>query len=257
LVHQHRQAYDLWTHPSNDLINNPNGSLVQSAIQHADMQCFQQSGSIFTISNRVSARLEKHCGFDSIPLFPPPRNQELFHVEDPEDFFFFPSRISEAKRQVMVLRALQRVSRKTKVVFAGSADTPEYEEDLKRISRKLGVHDQVEWLGRISEERKISLYASCLAVIFPPYDEDYGFITLEAMLSSKPVITCHDSGGPTDFIEDGRTGIVTSADPVALAKAFDQLTRDRLWARDLGRAARQKFDALDISWSKIVSRLLH
>ena len=38
-----------------------------------------------------------------------------------------------------------------------------------------------------------------LAVAYAPLDEDYGYVSLEAMLSSKAVVTCADSGGPRDF----------------------------------------------------------
>ena len=43
-----------------------------------------------------------------------------------------------------------------------------------------------------------------LGVIFPPLDEDYGYVTLEAMLAAKPVITCTDSGGPLEFVGASR-----------------------------------------------------
>ena len=48
----------------------------------------------------------------------------------------------------------------------------------------------------ISDEEKLRLYANCLGVIYPPLDEDYGYITLEAMLAQKPVVTTRDAGGP-------------------------------------------------------------
>jgi glycosyltransferase involved in cell wall biosynthesis len=46
------------------------------------------------------------------------------------------------------------------------------------------------------------------AVLFAPYQEDYGYVTLEAFLSRKPVITARDSGGTLEFVEDGVNGYV-------------------------------------------------
>ena len=45
--------------------------------------------------------------------------------------------------------------------------------------------------------------------MFPPFDEDYGYVTLEAFLARKPVVTTTDAGGPLEFVEDGVTGLVT------------------------------------------------
>jgi glycosyltransferase involved in cell wall biosynthesis len=57
--------------------------------------------------------------------------------------------------------------------------------------------------GPITERQLIDLYAGALAVVFPPFDEDYGYVTLEAFLARKPVITTTDAGGPLEFVEDG------------------------------------------------------
>jgi glycosyltransferase involved in cell wall biosynthesis len=57
--------------------------------------------------------------------------------------------------------------------------------------------------------RVLDLYAGALGVIFPPYDEDFGYVTLEAFLAGKPVVTDHDAGGPNEFVIDGVNGRVT------------------------------------------------
>src|SRR5690242_21322023 len=49
-------------------------------------------------------------------------------------------------------------------------------------------------------------------------------ISLEAMLSSKALITCSDSGGPLEFVRDGVTGYVADPTAQAMAAAMD---RDR------------------------------
>ena len=61
----------------------------------------------------------------------------------------------------------------------------------------------------------------------PPYDEDFGYVTLEAFLARKPVITCVDSGGPNEFVVDGINGLVCEPSAEALADAMNQLANDR------------------------------
>jgi glycosyltransferase involved in cell wall biosynthesis len=142
------------------------------------------------------------------------------------------------------------------VRFAGTADHSAHAEELQRLARKLHVHRRVEWLGYVSEEEKRSLYAHALGVIYAPMDEDYGYVTLEAMLASKPVITCTDSGGPLEFVRDGETGLIADPTPAALARAMDILWDNHDQAKTLGAGGRAHYDSLEISWPKVVERLL-
>ena len=59
-----------------------------------------------------------------------------------------------------------------------------------------GVAARVRFLGEIDDDTLIELYANALAVVYPPFDEDFGYVTLEAFLSKKPVITTSDAGEP-------------------------------------------------------------
>jgi glycosyltransferase involved in cell wall biosynthesis len=114
----------------------------------------------------------------------------------------------------------------------------------------------VEWLGQVSEEEKRALYAHALGVVFPPVDEDYGYVTLEAMLAAKPVITCTDSGGPLEFVRHGETGWIAEPTPEALAVALDRLWEERPRAKAMGAAGRAHYESLGISWTTVVERLL-
>ena len=93
-------------------------------------------------------------------------------------------------------------------------------------------------------------------VIFTPVDEDYGYVTPEAMLSSKAVLTLEDAGGATEFIQHDRNGLIVPADPRAMALAISRVWNDRTEAQRLGAAARQRVDGIDLSWEKILENLL-
>jgi glycosyltransferase involved in cell wall biosynthesis len=160
------------------------------------------------------------------------------------------------KRQELVVAALALTAHPVRVSFMGAADREEYARKLRDMARELGLEERVRWLGPVSDEEKFRLYAHSLGVLFPPVDEDYGYITLEAMLSSRPVITCTDSGGPLEFVRDGQTGYVTHPTPEALAAAMDQLWEDRPQAKSLGEAGRALYDSLGISWPTVVKTLL-
>jgi glycosyltransferase involved in cell wall biosynthesis len=256
VIHQHRTAYELWDHSLADLIHSPNGQQVRDAIRQADINTFREARSIYANSGNVAGRMKRYCGIDSKPLYHPPPSAEEFYSCTAEDFLYFPSRLALGKRQELVLEALSLTKEPVVVRFSGAADEPSYESTLKKTARKLKLEDRVEWLGPIPEGEKYEQYARSLGVIFPPIDEDYGYITLEAMLSAKPVITCADSGGPLEFISDGENGLVAEATAEGLAGAMDRLWRDRAQAKEWGEASRARYDKMGLSWETVVRTLL-
>jgi glycosyltransferase involved in cell wall biosynthesis len=169
---------------------------------------------------------------------------------------FFPSRLCIPKRQELALEALALTRNPVRLSFAGISDHPDYTDKLQSLARKLKVQKRVEWLGGIDEDEKRERYASALAVVYPPVDEDYGYVTLEAMLASKPVITCRDSGGPLEFVIDQTTGLITDPTPEALAAAFDHVWENRDCAKMWGEAGRARYESLNLSWSNVVQKLL-
>jgi glycosyltransferase involved in cell wall biosynthesis len=256
VLHQHRAAYDLRDYPFEELSASPRATVVREAIRRAD-QLLAEARAVFANSKNIANRLGHFCGINSTPLYhPPPHAEDFFCADKADDYFFFPSRQSASKRQSLVLEALALTREKVKVRFAGIADSVEYGKRLKQLATKLGVDGRVEWLGQISEKEKVENYARALAVIFPPVDEDYGYVTLEAMLSSKAVVTCDDSGGPLEFVAPRKTGLVTKPIAAGLAEAMDELWRDRSLAAKLGRSGRETYERLGLSWSEVVKKLL-
>jgi len=256
LLHQFRTAYDLWDHPFGDLDRYPNGPQVREAIQRIDRSLIPEAKAVFTISRNVSSRLWHYCGIDSVPLYHPPASAELFYGGPVEDYFFYPSRLASLKRQALVLQALAATRRPVRVRFAGLADEAHFGETLEMLARQLNVEHRVEWLGQVTEEEKRALYAHALGVIFPPVDEDYGYVTLEAMLAAKPLITCTDSGAPLEFVQHDVTGLIANPSPQDIAMAMDRLWDDRSWAWAMGEAGKKRYDNLNISWVAVAERLV-
>ena len=256
LLHQHRPAYDLWDGPYSDLIADPRGAEVREAIHAADRQAFGEARRVFTNSGNVAARLERFCGIDASPLYHPPPGADRLAPGRQGDYLFFPSRLTRIKRQALVLEALALCREPVKVRFAGMPEDAGYEAALRARTRELGLGDRVEWLGQLSEADKRALYADALGVIYPPTDEDYGYVTLEAMLCAKPVVTCSDSGGPLELVADRAQGRVVAPEPKALAAALDELWSDRAQARRWGEAGAERYRALEITWPRAVEALL-
>jgi glycosyltransferase involved in cell wall biosynthesis len=117
-----------------------------------------------------------------------------------------------------------------------------------------GLSSRVKLIGRIDDRQMLEHLARCRAVCFPPFDEDYGFVTVEAFASRKAVITCTDSGGPAELVNDNVNGKVCAPRPETLAVALREVMEDPQMAERLGQAALEKVSSM--TWSKAVQRLL-
>ena len=118
------------------------------------------------------------------------------------------------------------------------------------------VLDWLRTMWAMVDERLHELYANALGVYFGPFDEDYGYVTIEGFAAKRPVITLTDAGGPLEFVEDGRTGLVAEPDPRAIGAAIDRLATDRELAPRLGTAGHELIREKVPTWPDVVARLL-
>jgi len=114
--------------------------------------------------------------------------------------------------------------------------------------------ERIEFLGFVTENELVDLYADALAILFVPRDEDYGYITIEGMMSAKPVITTSDSGGPLEFISDSYTGFIVAPDPEQIAEKINYLVENIGEAKKMGLLAHK--EVKKISWSNFAAKLI-
>jgi glycosyltransferase involved in cell wall biosynthesis len=162
-------------------------------------------------------------------------------------YLFTASRVDNAKRVELLVRAMAHVKGDVELRIAGTGPDEEAVRELAAGDRR------IRFLGRVPAAELARLYSRARAVAFIPYEEDYGLVTLEAMLCGKPVITCVDSGGTTELVEDGRTGLVVDPTPEALGAAVDRLWSRGRERRRMGRAAAER--AREVTWDRLVAEL--
>ncbi len=258
LLHQFRQAYDLWGTELQGLPDNAEGHDTRNVIIQTDNLCLRQADRIHTISPVVSDRLKKFNDIDAEPIFHPLLETSHFYCREYGGYIFYPSRINAAKRQHLAVESFRHVTTDVKLVIAGLAEDVRYLEQLQSTIDRYHLREKVTVMPRfISEQEKADLYADALGCIYTPFEEDsYGYVTLEAYYSRKPVISCLDSGGTSITVKDGLTGIMTAPEPHAIAAAADQLYRDRSAAKKMGVAGWEFVKTLNISWDNVINRLL-
>jgi len=254
IMHQYRAAYNLWNTPFDDLSNYPDGAQVRAWIRQADNRLIPDAKKVFANSKTVAERLRRYNNIESEPLYHPPPRAATLRSGQQGDYIFYPSRLEPQKRQELLLEAAQFLKTPVKLVLAGGSRDPKHYESL---IRKFGVGDRVCLRGFVEESEMIDLYADALGVCYLPFDEDYGYVTLEGMLSGKPIVVARDGGGATEFIEQEREGLIVEPEPRAIAESLDSLYADRARARVMGERGREKIEAMNLSWENVVQNLIN
>jgi glycosyltransferase involved in cell wall biosynthesis len=251
LFHQHREVYDLYGTSYCSFTDSPDDQEVRAAIQRMDQAALAECRDIYTISRNVADRLGQWNGLAGTALYPPPQHLGRYHDAGFGDYLFYAGRLDRLKRLELALEALARTTTPARLKIAG---TGPMEGELRRQIEHLALTDRVELLGYVSAEALLDLYAGCRGAYYAPLNEDYGYVTVEAFLSGKPVITTTDAGGPLEFVTDGENGLVAAPEPAAIAAAIDglfSLPERRL--REMGMAGRSRVQ--DITWDRVIDAL--
>jgi glycosyltransferase involved in cell wall biosynthesis len=255
LIHQFRQVYDLLGSEYSDFARDGVDREVTAMVHEMDRRTLAECRGLFTISENVAARLARFNGLHATALYPPPKLGPQHRGGPFGDYVFAVGRLDRLKRFDLLVRALPHLDsasgRPVRAVIGGTG--PEAEA-LRQLAVDLGVSDRLELPGFLGDDQLVELYAGALGVYYAPFDEDYGYVTVEAFLSGKPMLTTRDAGGVLEFVADEVNGFVVPPDaPRALAAAIDRLAADRALAARLGVAGRERVREVD--WDHVVAAL--
>ena len=251
LIHQHRAAYELAGTPFSDFAHTEDDVAVRAEIVALDTAMLKECTRCFSNASNTAARARRFNGVSVEPLYHPPRLADRLRAGPAGTYVLAVSRLESVKRLDLAIRAMAHApsALTLKVVGTGTERAT-----LEALVSSLGLGGRVTFLGEVSDDEIIDLYAGALGVIFPPYDEDFGYVTLEAFLAHKPVVTTTDAGGPTEFVRDGVSGWITAPDPAAIGDAIRQMDADRSRAARLGDAGFER--ARQVTWAGVVETLV-
>jgi glycosyltransferase involved in cell wall biosynthesis len=251
LIHQHRAAYELAGTPFSDFAHTEEDVALRARIVALDRAMLGECRRLFTNSANTAARVKRFNGLSAEPLYHPPRLAARLHPGEAGSYVLSIGRLESVKRVDLAVRALAHAPRDVTLTVAG---TGTQRAPLETLVRSLGLDGRVRFLGEVTDDDIVDLYAHALGVIYPPYDEDYGYVTIEAFLARKPVVTTVDAGGPNEFVVDGVNGWVCPAEPAALGDAIGRLHADRARAVAQGQAGYDR--ARTITWDGVIDRLV-
>ena len=251
LIHQYRAAYELCGTEYSDFSHTDLDVGLRDKLIALDTEMLGECRAVFANARNTASRLTKFNGLEAEPLYHPSRLAPRLRPGEYGNYVLSVGRIEAVKRVDLIVRAMAAVPPHLHLVIAGDGTQ---RANVEQVAADAGVGDRVTFLGTVGDEALVDLYAGALAVVYPPFDEDFGYVTLEAFMARKPVITCVDSGGPTEFVESGVNGWVCEATAPALAHAIATADADRAAAARLGDAGYDR--ARVITWDGVIEKLV-
>ena len=253
LNHTMREYYDLWDRfsPTLGATGLVKERLRRTAIHAADRYLLGRNvKTLFVQSRTIRQRLSIWPEIRSTVLYPP-APQRSYRCDGYGDYIFLVSRLTTLKRANLLVAALATpAGAGIKAIIAGDGD------QLAPLQALIAVHnlqDRVRLVGRLDDAALLNHLAKCRAVCFPPLQEDYGFVTVEAFASHKAVVTCSDSGGPAELVSHGVNGFVCDPTPESVAGALRRLMDDGALAERLGTGAYDR--GAQLNWPDAVRQL--
>lgn len=223
------------------------GPFIRMILHYFDQKAMSKINKFSAISQTVINRKEYFPVNKFVDKVYHPSNLTDFSNKN-YDFFFTASRLDGAKRIRMIVEAYLKSDSKIPLKIAGGGPLS---EELKELVK---YDSRIEMLGFVSDQDLMDYYSNAYAVIFVPYDEDYGLITIEAMMCEKPVLTFDDTGGVVEFVEDRVTGLICKPDINELSKNIDFISRNPELCKKIGKEAKKRVEK--ITWEYTIGRLL-
>ena len=251
LIHQYRAAYELAGTAFSDFQHTETDVALRERLVALDTKMLGECKRLYANAGNTAARAGRFNGVPVEALYHPPRLADRLRRGEAGSYVLSVGRLEAVKRVDLIIRAMAHAPIDLALVVAGIGT---HQQALEALADDTGVAGRVRFVGEASDAEIVEWYAGALGVIFPPYDEDYGYVTLEAFLSHKPVVTTTDAGGPNEFVIDGVNGWVTPPEPEALGAAIGRLHADRARAATQGDAGYER--ARTITWDGVIEKLV-
>lgn len=259
LVHQHRPMYELYGGRYCDFSEDPRDEELRKLLTQGDTKVLGEAAYVAGISKNVSKRLELFNGIQAHTLYPPLPLGNAYRNEAQEPYILSVGRLCSIKRVDLMIKAMPIIHPFVKLKIVGTPDEPGILDYYHNEIDKHHLWDRIEFLGRVSDEDLLQLYARASAVYYAPHDEDYGYVTLEAFASGKPVLTAKDSGGTLEFVRHEENGLIVDPTSDAMGHGMNRFFENPAFAAELGAQGRKDMEESGLfqhGWEEVLAGLL-
>jgi glycosyltransferase involved in cell wall biosynthesis len=258
VLHQYRQAYDLFDQGMSNIPDDVGGRALRTAIRRADDEAFASARGVFVNSRVTQQRMVEYNALLPEILLPPVNDPDRFHGGEFGEYVFVGGRVNALKRQELAVQAIRHADPRVRLVIAGPPDSQNDRDSLTKLVETEGVADRVLLDLRMLPRDEYAAYVNgSRAVAYLPYEEDsLGYVAMEAALAGRPLITVTDSGGVVDLVLDGLTGWVAPPTPEGLGEVLSMPYRSGCDLAGVGDAARGRLASFGLSWAHVIDRLV-
>jgi glycosyltransferase involved in cell wall biosynthesis len=253
LIHQHRTLYDLEDTEYDYWGGEPDTRCIREKIRELDNKFFQECKCLFTNGRTTANRMKRYNGFNGKPLFPPPKLADQIYCGEYGDRILYIGRLEPNKRPDLLIKAASKC-KKAKITIIGKGRKEDHER-LRLLIEKSGLSDRCELIGYVKDKQLLGYLSSARAIFYAPYDEDYGYATIEAFLAQKLVITTYDSGEVKMFVEETGSGIVSDTKANSIAESLSYIYD--LKSKELKEMALSGYYlSKNITWENVLKKLV-
>ena len=157
LVHQHRAAYELCATEFSDFSHEEIDVGLRDRIMELDERMLGECQGVYTISQTVTARLEKYNGMPSMPLYHPPLIAPLLSGGSYGDYVLSVARLERNKRVDLAVRALAHLPSHLKLIVVGDGSQ---RSQIEREAETLGIVDRITFTGAVADEELVAFIAT-------------------------------------------------------------------------------------------------
>jgi glycosyltransferase involved in cell wall biosynthesis len=120
-----------------------------------------------------------------------------------------------------------------------------WHDRLVQHAETLGISDSVTFHGHVDDVTKHAVVQRSWVHVLPSRKEGWGLAVIEAAQHGVPTIGYRSSGGLTDSVVDGVTGVLVD-DHDELVEGLERLLTDRVLREELGAKAAAR--SAEFSW---------
>lgn len=232
-----RHMYDLkeWFVKNSGIVARAGLKLLRAYLYPRDQNYMRQFDVICPNSENVALRVKKFYGrrlYKKCKVVYTGIETKRFYAKSGE-FFLSVSRLDPLKRIDVMINAFKEMPGETLCITSSGPE----EEHLKKMAEG---HDNIKFLGPVSDDKLLGLYARCKAVISANIDEDLGLSAIECQAAGKPAITVRE-GGFVETVVENKTGMFFQPNKgslIAVIKKFNKIK----WNKNNIRKNAKKYD---------------
>ena len=172
---------------------------------------------------------------------------DKFDIPKDSQVITYIGRIDAEKHLGVLLKAFAKITNdKRHLLVVGDGTDLERQ---KNLAYELGIHDQVTFTGRVSDDEIIELHKVGAVFAMPSPAELQSIATLEAMASGKPVVAV-DAGALAELCRNGENGVLCDKDDIdGIAAGIDAILSDEKLRKKYAKASLEIAKKHDIAYT--------